>query len=233
MRNWHTAACGLLIFKRHDHHCAMTSLISEWMTDKDWKCIYGTKFYSDDCLTSSSGSCANVQSVFSSKKQTHCLSNRHTTDPCDGGVSCVWDAPCWSAGCSANTPLLLSILVRSCPNDDPRPTFNHYLHCPFNNYSTPLHNCNTRSMRWIPVIVNCLIDTVFCGQAVFFTSSEAYRFYYIHSYPSMNLNMLYHGIVAFFPLFNEVKLRLPFFFCQNVTHSHTYRPAWTLWSKRK
>lgn len=67
----------------------------------------------------------------------------------------------------ANTPPLLSISLRSCPNDDPRLTFNHYLNCPFNNYSTTLHNFNTRGKRWIPVIVNCLIDTLFFSQAVF------------------------------------------------------------------
>ena len=60
-------------------------------------------------------------------------------------------------------PNTLSISLRSCPNDDPRPAFNHYLRCPFNNYSTPLHNFNCRSVRWIPVIGNCLIDTIFWG----------------------------------------------------------------------
>lgn len=93
---------------------------------------------------------------------------RHIINPCHRGVSCMQDAPCWSARCFSNTPPLLSISLRSCPNDDPRPTFNHYLHCPFNNYSTPLHNFNCRSMRWIPVIVNCLIDTIFWGYVFFF-----------------------------------------------------------------
>lgn len=50
------------------------------------------------------------------------------------------DVPCWSAGCFSNTPPLLSVSLRSCHNDDPRHTFNHSLHCPFNNYSSPLHN---------------------------------------------------------------------------------------------
>lgn len=97
---------------------------------------------------------------------------RRIINPCHRGVSCMQDAPCWSARCFSNTPPLLSISLRSCPNDDPRPTFNHYLHCPFNNYSTPLHNFNSRSMRCIPVIVNCLIDTIFWGHVSFFSSHD-------------------------------------------------------------
>ena len=88
---------------------------------------------------------------------------RRIINPCHGRVSCMRDAPYWSARCFSTTPRLLSISLRSCPNDDPRPTFNHYLHCPFNNYSTPLHSFNCRSMRRVPVIVNCLIDTIFWG----------------------------------------------------------------------
>lgn len=165
MRELHTTACSLLIFKRHDHHCAMTSLISEWMTKKYRKCIYGTKFY--DCLISPSVLCINLQWCVVIKEADSLPRNRRIKHPFDRGVSCVRDAPCWSARCFANTPPLLSISLRSCPNDDPRLTFNHYLNCPFNNYSTPLHNFNTRRMRWIPVIVNCLIDTIFCSQAFF------------------------------------------------------------------
>lgn len=45
----------------------------------------------------------------------------------------------------------------SYPNDDPRPAFNHYLCCPFNNSSTFLHNFNSRSLRRTPLI-NSLID---------------------------------------------------------------------------
>ncbi len=78
------------------------------------------------------------------------------------------DAPCWSARCFSNTPPLLSISLKSYPNDDPRLTFNHYLHCPFKNYSTPLHSFNSRSMRWIPVIVHSLIDAIFWGHVISF-----------------------------------------------------------------
>lgn len=61
------------------------------------------------------------------------------------------------------SPLAVNL---TCPNDDPRPTFNHYMHCPFNNYSTPLHNFNSRSMKRIPVI-NCLIERIFWGHVNF------------------------------------------------------------------
>lgn len=48
---------------------------------------------------------------------------RRVRDPWRRGVP---DAPCWSAGRYSNAPRLLS-----CPNDDLRPAFNHYLCCLF------------------------------------------------------------------------------------------------------
>lgn len=93
---------------------------------------------------------------------------RRIINPCHRGVTCMQDAPCWSARCFSNTPLALNF---SCPNDDPRPTFNHYLHCPFNNYSTPLHDFNSKSMRWIPLI-NCHIHTIFWGPSQYVMHSK-------------------------------------------------------------
>lgn len=129
----------------------------------------------------------------------------------------------------------------SCPNDDPRPTFNHYLHCPFNNYSTPLHNFNSTSMRRLPVI-NCLIDTIFWGHVSPTTSLSQYK---MHSKETMeNLTSPIHitYVVSnkrrqltqrLLPSLTGAKSRLHMQDFKNVTHSHSCTTAWTLWSKRK
>ena len=105
-----------------------------------------------------------------------------------------------------HSPLALSLLsLGSCPNEDPRPTVNHYLHCPFNNYSTPLHNFNSSSIRWIPVIVICLIDTIFWGHvSCFFKRYDAFKGNNeefrrtIGFYDFCVLCMLYHARQAYF-----------------------------------
>lgn len=79
--------------------------------------------------------------------------SRHARDPRRRGVR---DASCWPARHFSNAPPALALNF-SYPNDDPRPAFNHYLCCPFNNSSTFLHNFNSRSLRWTPLI-NSLID---------------------------------------------------------------------------
>lgn len=141
--------------KRDHKSFTLTCLrcISEKMAKKEKQCIYSTKF-PNNCLISSSTLGAHQ------KGQTHCLSKIINNKFLSYGVICMWKAPCWSPKCFSNTSLLLSISVRSCPNDDPRHTFNHYLHCPFKNYSTPLHNFNHRNRRRI-LVINSLIDAIF------------------------------------------------------------------------
>lgn len=78
---------------------------------------------------------------------------RRVRDPRLRGVR---DASCWPARRFSNAPPPFALNF-SYPNDDPRPAFNHYLCCPFNNSSTFLHNFNSRSLRRTPLI-NSLID---------------------------------------------------------------------------
>lgn len=156
--------------------------------------------------------------------------------PFHGEVSCMRDAPCWSARCSSNTPRPFALNF-SCPNDDPRPTFNHYLHCPFNNYSTPLHNFNSTSMRRLPVI-NCLIDTIFWGHVSPTTSLSQYK----ETMENLTSPIHFTFVVSnkrrqltqhLLPSLTGAKSRLHMQDFKNVTHSHSCKTAWTLWSKRK
>lgn len=127
-----------------------------------------------------------------------------------------------------------SQFMRSCPNDDPRPTFNHYLHCPFNNHSTPLHNFNCGSMRWIPVIVNCLIDTIFWGHIIsFYTrcntlkgNDRKFRKSIVFNDSPCSISYAVSCKTSSLPSLIEAKLR-PLYgsLFYSVTHSYSYKAA--------
>lgn len=126
----------------------------------------------------------------------------------------------------------------SCPNDDSRPTFNHYLHCPFNNYSTPLHNFNSKSMRWI-LLINCLMQTQSFGAAPSHppTIYDAFKgndgkFDFSSTYYSCCIIQGKPTTIVFHSL-TEAKLRLHMQNFKNVTHPHSWETAKTCWSKRR
>lgn len=131
------------------------------------------KFRSDNCLVSPGALRMNCRlSVRSSKGRfTACHTARKKSSSWSG-VTCMQDAPCWSARCFSEAPTQPApspTLSFSCPNDDPRPAFNHYLRCPFNNHSTPLHNFNSRCMRRFPLWL-----TVSYTQSFFFFGRGGY-----------------------------------------------------------
>lgn len=100
------------------------------------------KFHTDDWRISWSISCVSWQPSCSSKFASVPLVRR-IKDPCvveecETPLVGQQDVPPQRSPFTSNL---------SCPNDDPRPAFNHYLRCPFNNSSTPVHNFNSRSMR--------------------------------------------------------------------------------------
>lgn len=100
------------------------------LNDKQNKRVHCVKFNSNNCLISPSilkpelsvSVLINWEDAAFQKVHNKALSWR---------VSGMQNSSCWSGRCFSNTSPLLSISLKSCPNDDPRPTFNHYLHCPF------------------------------------------------------------------------------------------------------
>lgn len=161
---------------------------------------------------------------------------RRIINPCHRGVTCMQDAPCWSARCFSNTPPLLSIS-----------------HALMMTLGPLLITICIALLTIIPLLCTILTLKAWDG-FLWLTATYTQSFGATSFFPPLTIYDAFKGndgkfdfsstyylccimqgkpTTTEFDSLTEAKLRLLIQDFKNVTHSHSYETAWTLWPKIK